>query len=164
MRVLIVALVLSYPPIATAREDAKPEPSLADRAKKAREGKPAPGSGGKVYTNEDLKNAKGNIIILHEPPTTPEEDKAKAENAQKKVDTDSIQGKIDALVGRVARTRKSMADAQKELDGLAVSASERRITLNRYLEDARVELNKDEESITNLEADAKRQGLSVSRP
>lgn len=78
---------------------------------------------------------------------------------------DAIQKKIDDQVKLMGIVREAMDEAQAELNDLSnYTYGTRRGALLQRLEDGKAEIAKAEQTIADLEEEARRQGISVSRP
>jgi hypothetical protein len=144
---------------------------LAERTKKEREakraGKPAP----RVITDADLRSHS------FAPSDTPSEDAAAAATSApakpEKTDDELRAEKRQEIEKKIADQRetqaivhKAMAAAQLELnDPTTVTMyGTRGAALQKILDDGLVELKKTEQAIADLEEEARRQGIAVSRP
>jgi hypothetical protein len=177
MRGLVIAAVLALAvPSVWARPSSSDAPSLgelAERAKKEREarraGKPAP----RVLTEADLKSHSWGAPASAEAESetaTPAADKgatpAKTEEQLRAEKRQEIEKKIAEQVQTAAVVRKAMDDAQRELnDPSTVSMfGSRGAALQKLLDDGQAELKKTEQAIADLEEEARRQGIPISRP
>ena len=150
---------------------------IAERTKKEREaargGKPAP----KIVTEADLKSAPANPdASAGGAETAPAKPPAAAGAAgQKPPKTDDelradkkkeYEKKIAEQDQTIAVIRKAMEDAQLELNDPTTASllGTRGAALRKLLDDGQVELKKAEATIAGIEEDARRQGISVSRP
>ena len=153
-------------PVAGLAEDEKTL-SLAERAERARARK---GAAPRVLTNEDLRKAKGTVIVLPEPepsasPTAPPS-LAPAAVAPARTTSESTRtGPVapeDAVAAREAireateragRYRKALHDAENELRaGGDRLTADRRAALTRFLVDGRRELTRAELALAELQA------------
>jgi len=99
---------------------------------------------------------------------------AKAEKTEKTEKTDeqlraehrdAIPKKIDEQLKLMDIVREAMDEAQAELNDLTnYTMGTRRGALLKRLEDGKAEIAKAEQTIADLEEEARRQGISVSRP
>lgn len=104
----------------------------------------------------DAAGAKG---AASEAKTEKTEDQLRAEHR------DAIQKKIDDQVKLMDIVREAMDDAQAELNDLTnYTIGSRRGALLKRLEDGKAEIAKAEQTIADLEEEARREGISVSRP
>jgi hypothetical protein len=165
----MTALVLCASAVVSAQSPPPAEePSLAEIAEKTKKTRTKPASK-KVLTNDDLKNAKGNVIVLPaeavpvatEPTVAPSPAEGDASGAPL-VPPGEIQGRIDELSGRIARLRKAVDEAQREASG--DPEPERRASLVRTIEESRKAMVDAELMILGLEEAARRLGVTVSRP
>jgi len=87
------------------------------------------------------------------------EDQLRAERRE------AIQKKIEDQVKLMDIVREAMDEAQAELNDLTnYTMGSRRGALLKRLEDGKAEIAKAEQTIADLEEEARRQGISVSRP
>lgn len=78
---------------------------------------------------------------------------------------DAIQKKIEDQLKLMDIVREAMDEAQAELNDLTnYTLGSRRGALLKRLEDGKAEIAKAEQTIADLEEEARRQGISVSRP
>lgn len=167
--VALVALVSFLPALGSAQ-------SLAEMAEKTKKKKAA----AKVITENDLKGSKargsfGEAEATPEAPAAEGEapkaegaDKGKAEEktpeqirAERQAD---IQKKIDEEKRMIGVVQKAMDDAQVQLSDLSnLTLGERRASLMRLLDEGKAEIAKREQAIADLEEQARREGISVSR-
>ena len=78
---------------------------------------------------------------------------------------DAIQKKIDDQLKLMDIVREAMNEAQAELNDLTnYTLGSRRGALLKRLEDGKAEIAKADQTIADLEEEARRQGISVSRP
>lgn len=163
-----LGLVLAFPLVGLT-EDAQTL-SLAERAERARErkGNAAP----KVLTNEDLRKARGTVIVLPEPepaaspaagpspattvagradPAVPVENTGAA--AAPPDDPTAVREAIQEHAERAARYRKALQQAENELQvGGDRLTADRRAALTRFLVDGRRELTWAELALAKLQA------------
>jgi hypothetical protein len=146
---------------------------IAERTKKEREakraGKPAP----RVITDADLKSHSfvPSDSAADATPATPAPGAAgsKAEKTDDQVRAEKrqeIEKKIADQRETQAIVHKAMADAQRELNDptTATTFGTRGAAMQKILDDGLVELKKTEQAIADLEEEARRQGIAVSRP
>jgi len=135
-----------------------PEPSLADRAQAASKNAKKPVSGQRVLTNDDLKKAKGNVIVLAATPASASTSTA--------VPADSHAGAPVADLPlsdqreRAARLRGGIDEVERQL---AESTAEQRPAILKRLNDALDELARVHEAIGALSERA-RQGAPTAAP
>jgi hypothetical protein len=172
--VAVPAIILCAVPLATSQE-----PSLAEAARKEREKRARAGQT-KVMTEEDLKKAKSSVVIPPAPASPSEAPKegaaatGAAAGAAKPEKTDEelraerkaeLQKKMDEQGRIVAAVRKAVADAQRELNDLGTyTFGPRRASLMKTIEDGNAEIVKAQQAMDGLEDEARRQGLSLTRP
>lgn len=177
MRRIVVAagsLLFLAVPVAAFQEGAS-QTQQAEKVKpEERQKKPARPD--KVFTNEDLLRRRADAVVTAEEAPAETEGEAKAEGGAPEKTEDQIraekaaeiQKEIDRKAERAAGIRKGMETAQLELNDLSSytysAGGGRRLALMRFLEDAKAELAKIDQAISELEEKARRQGLSVSRP
>jgi hypothetical protein len=176
MIVWVIALSLAIP----AQADAKQE-SLAEKAAKARKPAPkaSPSAPPKVFTNEDLANAKGNVIILSAPEgeaaAPPEgateggpEPAAKPERTEEEYRTlagAALQKEIDRQAEIIKEANKAIQGWEAELNDITnYTFGTRRAALMQSVEDARKAIADARQSIVDLEDQARRQGIPVTVP
>jgi hypothetical protein len=144
---------------------------LADAARKEKKRRAATKDPGKVHTNEDLGPAS-NVGAAEE---TPAEDGAKpaegtapaaeAKAPDNSARRDEIQREINAQVERIKGVRKQVDDAERELaDMLAPSYGPRRAQMAQIRDDGQKAIAEMEARIAELEAEARRLGVTVTRP
>lgn len=169
----VAALGLVLPVQAAPREE-----SLADKAARVRKPAPAgsPAAPAKVFTNDDLINAQGTVIVL----PAPEEDPAAgpgaeaAATASKPEPTDeelraqagvALQKQIDEQARIIQISRAAIADWERELGDLTnYTFGTRRAALMQSVDEARQEIATAQQKITDLEDQARRQGVRVTLP
>ena len=175
----IVALVLAVPDQAT---QAPREESLAEKAARARKAQSAaaPAGGSKVLTNEDLANAKGNVIILSAPPAAearpaaegttavaPEKVKAaEPTEEEKRAEAGAaLQKQIDEQAESIRKARKTIEAGETELNDITnYTFGARRAAVMQSMEEARQAIAAAQRSIEDLEVQARRQGIRVTLP
>lgn len=152
------------------------EESLADKAARARRPALAPAAPAKVYTNEDLLDAKGTVIVLAEPAGEPETapDAEAAAKASKPEPTEeekraqagaALQKQIDEQAEIIRQGRKAIEDSERELGDITnYTFGTRRAALMQSVEDARQTMQAAERALADLEEQARRQGIRVSLP
>lgn len=163
--------------LAMSAQTAAGEESLADKAARARKpaDKASPAPPAKVFTNEDLINAKGNVIVLPAPegeapaegadaagaPAKPEptEDEKRAQAAV------ALQKQIDEEVEVIRVSEAAIADWERELGDLSnYTFGGRRAALAQQIEEARRYIAEAHSKIDDLEEQARRQGIRVTVP
>jgi len=157
---------------------AQTEESLADKAARARRSAPAksPAAPAKVFTNEDLRNAKGTVIVLAEPAGEPEAapDAGTAGTSSKPEPTEeekraqagaALQKQIDEQAEIIRQARKISEDSERELGDITnYTFGTRRAALMQTVDQAREIMAAAERKIADLEDEARRQGVRVSLP
>ena len=95
----------------------------------------------------------------------PEAKTEKTEDQLRAEHRDAIQKKIEDQVKLMDIVREAMDEAQAELNDLTnYTMGSRRGNLLKRLEDGKAEIAKAEQTIADLEEEARREGISVSRP
>jgi hypothetical protein len=167
--------------LAIAAQSAEPQESLADKAARARKSSSTrPKPAGKVLTNEDLANAKGNVIILSAPAGAAEPEAAPAPAAEAPAKpaaaepTDdekrtqagaALQKQIDEQAEAIRRAQKAIADAEAELNDITnYTFGTRRAARMQSIDEARQAMAAAQRSIDELEEQARRQGIRVTTP
>jgi hypothetical protein len=155
---------------------AQNEESLADKAARARKPAPSasPSAPGKVFTNEDLINARGNVIVMTapegevasdegtvatagEPGPTEDEQRAKAGAA--------LQKQIDEQAETIRIAQTAIADWERELNDLTTyTFGTRRAAVMQSIDEARKFVADAQKAIGDLEDQARRQGIRVTLP
>ena len=172
MIVWAVALGLAIPVQAAQREE-----SLADKAARARKPAPAahPAAPAKVFTNEDLANAKGTVIVLPEPEGAAEPSAGKAavksakpeptEDEQRAQAGAALQKQIEQQAEIIRLAQKAIADSEAELNDITnYTFGTRRAALMQSTDEARQAIAAAQRSIEDLEDQARRQGIRVTLP
>jgi hypothetical protein len=175
LAVFLFALVAF--PAAAYQSTGSTEGSLAaqaEKTKRERAARRAASGKSKSFTNDDLKGA-GSAAV---PSTTPDAGavtvkdggaggasdkggKSEDELRQKRAE---IQQKIEAQRKRIEANQKAVADAQRELGDLTnYTLGGRRQALQKTVEDGNAEVAKGQQSIADLEEEARRLGASASR-
>jgi hypothetical protein len=162
--------------LAVSAQAAQKEESLADKAARARKPAPAasPSAPAKVFTNDDLLNAKGNVVVLpgqeeetgsdagtagtpSRPEPTEEEKRAQAGAA--------LQKQIDDQVQTIKIAQTAIEDWERELGDLrAYTFGTRRGAVMESIEQARKVMTDAQKAIVDLEDQARRQGVRVTVP
>ena len=155
---------------------AQKEESLADKAARARKPAPAasPSAPAKVFTNDDLINAKGNVIVLpggdeetgsdagtsgqaNKPEPTEEEKRAQAGAA--------LQKQIDEQAETIKIAQAAIADWERELSDLTnYTFGTRRAAVMQSIDEARKVVADAQTAMADLEDQARRQGVRVTLP
>jgi len=117
---VLVLYAAVYSPAGRAQDSQTSQPSVADAARKARAQQKMEAKGGKVFTDDDVANLKGQISVVGVEPTPPPAAAATAGPAA----TAPAKGKAAAVKDeaywrkRFADARRRLADDSKELDVL----------------------------------------------
>jgi hypothetical protein len=168
----VAALGLVLPAQAAPRDE-----SLADKAARARKPAPAgaPAAPAKVFTNDDLINAKGTVIVL----PALEEDPAAGSGAEtatasKPEPTDeelraqagvALQKQIDEQARIIQIARAAIVDWERDLGDLTnYTFGTRRAALMQSVDEARQAMAEAQQKIADLEELARRQGIRVTLP
>jgi len=171
MIVCAVALGLAIPAQAAQREE-----SLADKAARARKPAPAASSSApaKVFTNEDLANAKGTVTVLPEPEGEAQPSAQTAVKGAKPEPTEderraqagaALQKQIDQQAELMRAAQKAVADWEAELNDITnYTFGTRRAALMQNIDGARQAMAAAQRSIDDLEDQARRQGIRVTLP
>jgi hypothetical protein len=171
MIVWAVALGVAIPVQAAQKEE-----SLADKAARARKPAPAasPAAPAKVFTNEDLANAKGTVIVLPEPEGGPEASARTAVNGSKPEPTEeekraqagaALQKQIDEQAETIRLAGKAIEGWEAELNDITnYTFGTRRAALMQSMDEARQAMAAAQRSIDDLEDQARRQGIRVTLP
>jgi len=179
MRKLVLTTVLALGSQGAWAWQSASAPSLGDvaeRTKKEREArrgkKPAP----KVLTEADLKPAppvaadaaagSTDIATAKVPAVGTDAKPAKTDDELRAEKKKEFEKKIADQVQTMGVIHKAMEDAQNELNDptTATQFGSRGAALRKLLDDGAVELKNAEAAIAAVEEDARRQGISVSRP
>lgn len=149
---------------------------IAERTKKEREAKRGSKPAPKMITEADLKSrpsASGDVAsetttdAAAAPAATPAGAKApKTEEQLRAEKRQDIEKKIADQRETVTIVRKAMDDAQRELGDptTATTFGSRGAALQKILDDGQGELKKAEQAIADLEEEARRQGIAITRP
>jgi hypothetical protein len=142
---------------ALSEEDTR---SLAERAEAATRNKPKPTTNGRtaVLTNEDLKKAKGNVIILSATPTPAPPPGSAVEGGAASAPLEFSFGAVVEQRERAARLRGSIEEAQRQL---AEATPEQRVAIEQRLTNALDELARAHEVIGAL-SERVRQGANTT--
>ena len=164
--------------LAMSVQAAQTEESLADKGARARRPAPAksPSAPAKVFTNEDLRNAKGTVIVLAEAAGEPEAapDSGTAGQTSKPEPTEeekraqagaAMQKQIDEQAEIIRQGREVIADSERELGDITnYTFGTRRAALMDSVDQARQIIAAAERTIADVEDQARRQGVRVSLP
>jgi hypothetical protein len=170
-------LALLALPVWALQSTGSPDGSLADQAEKVkreRAARRATGKRSKSFTNDNLGPGSGVAASTPSEAGTPaSEGAAPADTAAKPEKTDEerraekraeIQKKIDEQKQRIEIINRVAADAQRELSNLSTyNYGSRRAALQKAVDDGNVEMAKTQQAIADLEEEARRIGVSVSR-
>jgi chromosome segregation ATPase len=146
---------------------------LAEAARKEKKRRAQTKAPEKVHTNDDLGPASNVGAPVEETtadePGKPAEGQAAAAGDAKPADNSArqaeIQREINAQVERIKAVRKQVDDAERELaDQLAPSYGPRRAQVAQIRDDGQKAIADIEARIAELEAEAKRLGVTVTRP
>ena len=170
--VAVLALVASA-------QAAPKEESLAEKAEKAaRARKPAPTASpsapAKVFTNDDLLNAKGTVIVL----PAPDEETAAAEGTpsapikpepteeeQRALAGAALQKQIDEQAQTIKTAEAAIADWEQELNDLTnYTFGTKRAAVMQSIDEARKVVADAQKAIVDLDDQARRQGVRVTLP
>jgi len=175
---LVLAAGLAVPAASLAQEKSslgeQAEKTKKDREKKRKEA----GTSGpaKVLTNDDLRSAQGNVIVLGgvaatSATGTPAAGAAAAEakeptdeevREQKRAD---LQAELDVQADFIKRLRESVDQTQAELNDLSnYMYGGRRGALAQIVEERQKQIAEAERAIADLEEQARRAGVSLRRP
>jgi hypothetical protein len=175
---LVLAASLAVPAASLAQEKStlaeQAEKTKKDREKKRKDA----GTSGpaKVLTNDDLRSAQGNVIVLAGVPATSATGTpaagAAATAATEPADEDlreqkraDLQAELDAQVDLIKRLRESADQMQSELNDLGNYVfGGRRAALAQIVEDRQKQIAEAERAIADLEEQARRAGVSLRRP
>lgn len=153
------------------------EESLAEKAARARKpaAKASPAAPAKVFTNEDLANAKGTVIVLPAPEgeqTATGEATAASTAPPERTDEEYraqagalLQKEIDRQAEIIAAGQKAIEGWERELNDLTnYTFGTRRAALMQAIDETRQAMAAAQQSITDLEDQARRQGIRVTLP
>ena len=155
---------------------AQKEESLADKAARARKPAPSasPSAPAKVFTNDDLINAQGQVIVLPapegeetppdagtaapgKPEPTEEEKRAQAGAA--------LQKQIDEQAETIKIAQAAIVDWEQELNDLTnYTFGTKRAAVMQSIDEARKVIADAQKSMVDLEDQARRQGIRVTVP
>jgi small-conductance mechanosensitive channel len=175
----VIALVLAaglVVPAASLAQEKSTLAEVAEKTKKDREKKKAGTSdAAKVLTNDDLRSAKGNVMVLGGVPAssttgTPAAGAAAAaaeptdEELREQKSAD-LQAQLDAQADFIKRLRESADQTQSELNDLGNYVfGGRRAALAQIVEERQKQIAEAERAIADLEEQARRAGVSLRRP
>jgi hypothetical protein len=174
-RVLLSAVLMGFvlAPPTPAQEAAESLPEAAAKEKERRRASAKT----KTYTEADLGKAGSTrpAPVSAVEPSTPEATPTPAPGpgAREKTDDEiraekkaEFEKRIAAEVKVTEAVRKAMDEAQLELNDptTLTQFGSRKEALQRILDDGQAELKKSEAAIAAIEEEARRQGISVSRP
>lgn len=162
--------------LAVSAQAAQKEESLADKAARARKPAPAasPSAPAKVFTNDDLLNAKGNVVVLPGQEEETGSAAGTAANASKPEPTEeekraqagaALQKQIDDQVETIKIAQTAIADWERELGDLTnYTFGTRRGAVMEQIEEARKVVADAQKALVDLEEQARRQGVRVTLP
>lgn len=169
MKIMVAALVLAawaVPAVSQAQSLAE----IAEKTKKKKSG------AAKVITEDDLRKSGGKANFVGEEGSAATAEPAEGEkkgDAEKKEkspeevraeDQTKLQKKMDEQKKLKDVVRKAMDDAQLELNDIGnYSLGTRRQSLMKLIEDGEKELAKIDQEMADIEEQARRLGVSVSR-
>ena len=174
---LVLAAGLAVPAAALAQEKStlaeQAEKTKKDREKKRKQA--GTSSPAKVLTNDDLRSAHGNVIVLGGVPAssatvTPAAGAGAAAaeptdaetREQKRAD---LQAQLEAQADFIKRLRESADQTQAELNDLGNYVfGGRRAALAQIVEERQRQIAEAERAIADLEEQARRAGVSLRRP
>lgn len=176
MVVLALAVAAALPAHTSAGES-----PLAAAARKEQERRARTKSADKVLTNDDLRGsgsapspagavagesgASGDAKRPNDAGPAGEAADAKAEGEKKEARRDAIQREIDAQAGRIRVVRKQVDDIDRELaDQLSSSEGPRRAQIAQRREEGTQFIAEAEARIAELQAEARKLGVTVTRP
>jgi hypothetical protein len=156
---------------------ARSDESLADKAARARKPAPSasPSAPAKVFTNDDLINARGNVIVLPAPEdeATPP-DAGTAATAARPEPTEeekraqagaALQKQIDEQAQTIKVAQAAIVDWEQELNDLTnYTFGTKRAAVMQSIDEARKVIADAQKSIVDLEDQARRQGVRVTLP
>jgi hypothetical protein len=172
MIVCAVVLALALPTQAAQKEE-----SLADKAARARKPAPAtsPAAPAKVFNNDDLLNARGNVIVMSAPEDEGQEGagtapagtgKAEPTEDEKRAQAGAaLQKQIDHEAEIVRQAQKAVTQWEAELNDITnYTFGDRRVALLQNVDDARKAMADAQKNIDDFEEQARRQGIRVAVP
>jgi len=130
----------------------------------------------RIYTNEDLRTAQGNVTVLPDPSSstaTPgagatsggsgSKEPTEAELRERK--RADLQAQLDAQADFINRLRQAASDNQNELNDLTnYLLGGRRASLSNSVEQYNQKIAEAQRAIDDLEEQGRRAGISLSRP
>lgn len=155
---------------------AQKEESLADKAARVRKPAPAasPSAPAKVFTNDDLINAKGNVIVMPAPEGEEASDPGTAATASRPEPTEdekraqagaALQKQIDEQAETIRIAEAAIADWERELSDLTnYTFGTKRAAVMQSIDDARKVVADAQKAIVDIEDQARRQGIRVTLP
>lgn len=169
MRILAIGVVWA---VCVAPAFAQSEESLTELARQERERRQKTAAPAKVVTERDLPRgaasstpaepgaaagaAGGQATPAAEPAATPED-----EREQQRAD---IQRRIDDELAVIASVEKAMAESERELNNLTdYRFGTRRDLLMKSMEEGRAQIARSNQVIDDLETEARRAGVRVTR-
>ncbi len=167
-RLPLVVLVLALGAVLAGRAEADESP-LAAAARKEQERRRKTPDAAKVITEADVRSApaspraEGDSAPADAGAGAPQEAASPAPDSEAR--RDEIQRELDAQAARIKDLRKQVDDAERELaDAVGPSYGPRRAQVARIRDDGRKAIDEFEARIAELLAEARRLGVSVSRP
>ena len=162
--------------LVVAVQAAQKEESLADKAARVR--KPAPSASpsepAKVFTNDDLINAKGNVIVMPAPEGEEASESSTAATTSRPEPTEeekraqagaALQKQIDEQAETIKIAQAAIADWERELNDLTnYTFGTKRAAVMQSIDEARKVVADAQKSIVDLEEQARRQGVRVTLP
>jgi hypothetical protein len=158
---------------------ARKEESLAEKAEKAgRARKPSPTASpsapAKVFTNDDLLNAKGNVTVLPGPdeetaaaegtPSAPSKPEPTEEEKRAQAGA-ALQKQIDEQAETIRIAQAAIVDWERELSDLTnYTFGTKRAAVMQSIDEARKVVADAQKAIVDLEDQARRQGVRVTLP
>ena len=164
--------------LVVSAQAAQKEESLADKAARAQARKPAPAASpsapAKVFTNDDLLNAKGNVVVLPGQEEEAGSDAGTAANASKPEPTieekraqagAALQKQIDDQVQTIKIAQTAIEDWERELSDLTnYTFGTKRAAVMQSIDEARKVVADARTAIADLDDQARRQGVRVTLP
>lgn len=155
---------------------AQKEESLADKAARVR--KPAPSASpsepAKVFTNDDLINAKGNVIVMPAPEGEEASESGTAATTSRPEPTEeekraqagaALQKQIDEQAETIKVAEAAIADWERELNDLTnYTFGTKRAAVMQSIDEARKVVADARKAMVDLEDQARRQGVRVTLP
>ena len=163
--------------LAVSVQAAQKEESLADKAARARKPAPAasPSAPAKVFTNDDLVNAKGDVNVLPVPEEEQAASGAEAVGAASKPEPTeeenraqagaALQKQIDEQAEIIRVSHAHIADWERELADLTnYTFGTKRAAVMQSIDEARKVVADARTAIADLDDQARRQGVRVTLP